>query len=418
MLIPLHLLLLTVTTLVSQCVGFQTQRVVLGCPLSSHDGGRRQHGFNSKSNFVVTRAPHTTTAGRHTLHRPITSVAVKTNSNTDGGGSENSVQDDYADIKAELTKYLAYREQVGADEAMKKEAGKIVGGTKGNVVLDYVSGSPNKEITLEMPNIFDYSELDKYGFGYLVKPIMESGGRLEMYKLMGLRPPVNLVKEKVKAPPLVIDRTGEQDKGRYTGLKIGLLTDDSMMEDALQRAKVKAQSGERMRPAIAEEEYQQPFADKRNVGPQQTPLWTPDKLDEEGRKLGRASDWARQAKAGAFIQDPAEILAIDGGLRVYSIITSLFIAFAFGHVTEGFIDALHLDPTLQGALQPPSLTIVVANIGSSIFAYTKASDKNRSKFVWGVKGLLGGPVAVFQLSGLNELRTRAEQEQTMRDTTP
>lgn len=165
MLIPLHLLLLTVATLVSQCVGFQTQRVVLGCPLSSHDGGRWQHGFNSKNNFVVTRAPHTTTAGRNTLHRPITSVAVKTNSNTDGGGSENSVQDDYADIKAELTKYLAYREQVGADEAMKKEAGKIVGGTKGNVVLDYVSGSPNKEITLEMPNIFDYSELDKYGFG-------------------------------------------------------------------------------------------------------------------------------------------------------------------------------------------------------------------------------------------------------------
>ena len=157
--------------------------------------------------------------------------------------------------------------------------------------------------------------------------------------------------------------------------------------------------------------------DKRNVGPQQTPLWTPDKLDEEGRKLGRASDWARQAKAGAFIQDPAEILAIDGALRVYSIITSLFIAFAFGHVTVGFIDALHLDPTLQGALQPPALTIVVANIGSSIFAYTKASDKNRSKFVWGVKGLLGGPVAVFQLSGLDELRTRAEQEQTMRDMT-
>lgn len=85
---------------------------------------------------------------------------------------------------------------------------------------------------------------------------------------MGLRPPVNLVKEKVKAPPLVIDRTGEQDKGRYTGLKIGLLTDDSMMEDALQRAKVKAQSGERMRPAIAEEEYQQPFAGKVLSRPQ------------------------------------------------------------------------------------------------------------------------------------------------------
>ena len=168
MLVPQHLLLVVVATFVTQCVAFQTQRVVLIGPHSSRDGGRWQHGFNSKNSdvvVVVTSVPRTTTAGRHTLHRPITSVAVKTNSNTDGGGSENSVQDDYADIKAELSKYLAYREQVGADEAMKKEAGKIVGGTKGNVVLDYVSGSPNKEITLEMPNIFDYSELDKYGFG-------------------------------------------------------------------------------------------------------------------------------------------------------------------------------------------------------------------------------------------------------------
>lgn len=154
------------------------------------------------------------------------------------------------------------------------------------------------------------------------------------------------------------------------------------------------------------------------MGPLQTPLWTPDKLDEEGRKLGRASDWARKAKAGAFVQDPAEILAIDGTLRAYSVMTSLLVAFAFGqHVTGDLLDALDLDSTLQGTLQPPALAIVVANIGSSIFSYTKASDKNRSKFVWGVKGLLGGPVAVFQLGGLDVLVTRAEQEQTIRDMT-
>ena len=167
--VPQHLLLLAVATLVSQCVGFHIQRVVVG--LYSSSVGDSWYGFKSNSNnnnhhhhhHVFPTLPRTT-AGRRTPRRLITAVAVQTNSNN-GGASETSVQDDYADIKAELTNYLAFREQVGADEAMKKEAGKIVGGTKGNVVLDYVSGSPNKEITLEMPNIFDYSELDKYGFG-------------------------------------------------------------------------------------------------------------------------------------------------------------------------------------------------------------------------------------------------------------
>lgn len=150
------------------------------------------------------------------------------------------------------------------------------------------------------------------------------------------------------------------------------------------------------------------------MGPQQTPLWTAETLDEEGRKLGRAVDWARQAKAGAFIQDPAEILAIDGSLRVYSVLTSLLVAFAFGRATESVVDAFQLDAGLQQTLQAPALTIVLANIGSSIYSYTQASEKNRSKFVWGVKGLLGGPVAIAQLRGLDVLVTRAEQEQQMR----
>jgi hypothetical protein len=80
--------------------------------------------------------------------------------------NNNNNNGDSLDMKAELTKYLALRKEVGADEAMKMDVGKVVGGTKGNIVLDYVSGSPNKEMILDtMPNVFDYSELDKYGFG-------------------------------------------------------------------------------------------------------------------------------------------------------------------------------------------------------------------------------------------------------------
>ena len=47
-----------------------------------------------------------------------------------------------------------------------REKGKVIGGTKGNKILDYVSGAPTKERVIEQaPNVFDYDELTKYGYG-------------------------------------------------------------------------------------------------------------------------------------------------------------------------------------------------------------------------------------------------------------
>ena len=56
-----------------------------------------------------------------------------------------------------------------------------------------------------------------------------------------------------------------------------------------------------------------PFAtDNTNKGPRQTPLWTPEKLDEAGKKAGEAQAWARKARMGALKKDPFEALAVEG----------------------------------------------------------------------------------------------------------
>jgi hypothetical protein len=55
-----------------------------------------------------------------------------------------------------LSLYLVYT---------NRERGKIIGGTKGNKVLEYISGAPVKEQVIDrIPNIFDYDELSKYGY--------------------------------------------------------------------------------------------------------------------------------------------------------------------------------------------------------------------------------------------------------------
>ena len=145
------------------------------------------------------------------------------------------------------------------------EVGKVIGGTKGNAILEYVSGAPNKEYVIdEAPDIFDYTELAKYGFSYLATPIMNAGGRREMYSLMGLPEPS--ISDKIRkpkvVPKLVIDRTGETDEARYSGLKVTQIVDDDEMGKKLAEFQDKKKKGENMKQKLIEEEYVMPFAGK------------------------------------------------------------------------------------------------------------------------------------------------------------
>ena len=67
---------------------------------------------------------------------------------------------------------------------------------------------------------------------------------------------------------------------------------------------------------------------------------------------------------------------------------------------------LHITPQLKG----PAFAMDVASIGSTISCATQVSSKNRSVFVWAVKGYAGGPLAVFQVQSLDNLITRGEAE--------
>lgn len=325
------------------------------------------------------------------------------------------------EIKQQLTEYLAKRKEANADEAAKEIKGKVVGGTRGNAVLEFVSGAPVKEQVIERaPDVFDYDELSRYGYSNLVKPIMDQvGGRRAVYDLMDMEPPplVGPPKKKV-VPKLVIDRTGEDDKARYTGLKMGQVLDDDVMGEALARANKKAKEGKELRPKLMEESYVQPFADKRNTGPGQTPDWTAEKIDEYAIQQGRAQDWARRSRQGEFMKDPAETSDLPTEVRLYAMATSLFFSFSFGRATPNFLaDLLHvgtLDSAegLQGVLQVPALVLALASLGSGVLcAASLAPERNRSVIVWGLKGLLGGPLTVLKLKDLDSLITRAETEE-------
>lgn len=152
--------------------------------------------------------------------------------------------------------------------------------------------------------------------------------------------------------------------------------------------------------------------DNTNKGPRQTPLWTPEKLDEAGKKAGEAQAWAKRARMGELKKDPYELLAVEGSLRIYSIFVVMTTALAFGNATPTVLNMAGLgSDELIEFMRIPALVLLVAAAGSAVVnAAVLAPPKRRSSFVWGIKGLMGGPLAVRQLRELDDLKTIGESQ--------
>lgn len=142
-----------------------------------------------------------------------------------------------------------------------------------------------------------------------------------------------------------------------------------------------------------------------------TPDWTPEQLDEYGKSRGRALAWARKAKLGEFKKDPNENLDLPIPMKLYTIFSLFLVAFAFGRSTPKLLAQFDVSTAPMELLQGPTTAIALASLGSCVVCgIVLAPSKNRSQFVWAVKGLMAGPIAISQLRGLEDLITREEDE--------
>ena len=152
-----------------------------------------------------------------------------------------------------------------------------------------------------------------------------------------------------------------------------------------------------MRPRTEEEDYERPFADVRNAW-KMTPDWTPERIDEWAVQQKRASTWVRQSQDGKFLPDPYENLDLALDQRIFSLISTALFASSFGKSTPAFLELLDSSlgqgaEELFSAVQVPAAILGLLAVGSSIVCATQAPEKNRSRFIWLVKGLFGGPFA-------------------------
>lgn len=143
-----------------------------------------------------------------------------------------------------------------------------------------------------------------------------------------------------------------------------------------------------------------------------------EKLDEWGRKQGKAQAWARRAREGEFVKDPLETTELGTEQRVFSILTSLMVATAFGKSTptflvqmSGLLDDEAAARSILGTLQAPAAGLLVASMGSLFYCAVQASEKNRDPVVWSIKGLLGGPFSIKSLRESEALLTQAQDSE-------
>jgi len=326
--------------------------------------------------------------------------------------------DDKIDLQAELRDYLKRRDELNADEIAKSQVGKVIGGSKGNPVIEFLSVAPKEIVVDAIPDVFDYNELRKYGFGNLCTPIADAGGRIKMYELMSMPIPQTLYAEKPKpARKVVLDRTGEGDKARYSGLKMSQIVDDEEMGNKLAEYNKKMKDGTALKPKLIEEEFLSSLqtmklnTKKKSTVSESKPEMTPEMLDEEGRKAGRAVAWAKAARAGEYKKDPYEKMNVENDLQVYSILSVLFVSFAFGKSSDKALDLLGFtNDGILSVLHGPALVLFLVSISSCVFcAIFLAPEKNRSPFIWGVKGLAGGVLTVLQLKELDSLNLRRDE---------
>lgn len=288
----------------------------------------------------------------------------------------------------------------------------MIGGTKGNKILDYVSGAPNKESVVDTPpNVFDYDELTKYGYGYLVTPIMDAGGRFAMYRLLGLDEPAIVSKPKpTNGPEFNIDRTGESDPKTYKGLGFRNIDDDAQAQ-ALDRLMREGNA----KKDLSVPEFEKPFAYVKGKSSRQDLEVALKRIDDLQEEQNRAARWARKVRLESLVKDEYENLNLNLVQRINSVVTGVLVALSFGKSTPTFFQStIHMDGgddlvSLLQNLQVPAFALLSASVGSGILCAVSAPEKRRNGFTWLLKGLLGGPLVIRELKDLPSLITYAEQ---------
>lgn len=257
--------------------------------------------------------------------------------------------------------------------------------------LDLAARSDSKVPRILHP--FSNVELEKYGFEDLCLPIIELGGPYIVGKM------VELDWVEPELPPEVWDESLRPVRKEFYALDFrGALSLGEALEDRLSLA-------ENMN--LEEVKADLEASKIRNVSTSSPSSYANYIYNTKQLTKQRSSYSPAGIPVGATIGtiDYSDRFNIPTPQRVYIVVASFLLAFAWGHASQDLL--ANFDSSSSGVLSTAidvtrilSLSAAVSSVLSAISSVSISKEKNRNQAVWLSKSLLAGPLALAELRSL------------------
>ena len=280
-------------------------------------------------------------------------------------------------LKEQLAMYLEKRNSTAVEEEVESTSSsfdflKPSGWHKDKVEIEFQLRTDNRIPKKQFRHPLAYVDLKRFGFEDLIEPIIERGGPIVVgERLLGL----NWTQEREEwDPSLKPTRVETWALDMRGSLMLGGALEDKLaaaeMMD-LEELKVEAKRKEELRSL-------------------QTTSTTPGQGEDyrsEQRRLTKRFKIDKQEEGEGF--------SLTLPQRGYFLTVSALFAFAYGRSSQ--------ELNIQGisALIESSRALVegaaLASLGSGVLCAIEAKKLDRSAVIWAAKGLLGGPLAVYEI---------------------
>eukprot|EP00752_Nemacystus_decipiens_P016466 g14720.t1 len=301
-------------------------------------------------------------------------------------GQKPSFFADWPVLEAELKVYLAERRagdpENGGDAKPRGAGGALLNLLSVNPAKMAVENDPDKDEWDGEVNVLSYSELTRYGYGYLIEPMMKSGGYVAASERMGIALNNRTLKdneyyERIN-PTVGLDMNKKADKDGFLTLgsareerlnSVASITREERRKSLFEKQAM-MDKGQKAK-AKAEKSQASLLNPKRRKGPVSLGGRTQQEVDEElYRKPGLPeeqrdiSEWVPEVRAEDAL--PPQPLLLNFVQRVNAVAVCACLALAFG---KGTVDALEtglLPAELAEVAVPASLFLLGLNVASAV----------------------------------------------------
>jgi hypothetical protein len=255
-------------------------------------------------------------------------------------------------------------------------------------------------------------ELKRHGFDDLADVVMESGGPYIIGAKVGIdwEEPIEVFDESlrsVRVESYALDSRGELLLGDALGSKLD--ADAAALDMAALKRELEIRNQE------GGNDYEEQWSSSSSSssssslsyeGEEYNDIAFKQKFERQTQMKKKNAKWV---PVDENVTPKGERFTLDASKRIYLSFVAAAITLAHGHTSVDIVErgiGGDVMATVISFSNVASSALIAASLTSAFASIQKAQEKKRNVFVWGMKGILGGPLAVRDLTTLPSLEEK------------